>query len=77
MVKTWKLVTRLVKNSRFKGWISLDSFPTKNLNLEMQCLMTETCYAHDPYVILKSKTRTIIIIPTYGYTWFAQWGWVL
>ncbi len=31
MVKTWKLVTRLVKNSRFEGWTSLDSFPTKDV----------------------------------------------
>ena len=31
MVKTWKLVNRLVKNSRLKGLTSLDSFPTKNV----------------------------------------------
>ncbi len=44
-------------------------------SLEMQCLLTETCYVHDPDVILKSKNRTIIIIPTYGYMCFTQLGW--
>ena len=65
MVKTWKFVNRLVKNSRFKGLTSLDSFPTKNVNFEMQCRVTGTCYVDHPYVILKSETRTIIIIPKY------------
>jgi hypothetical protein len=75
MVKTWKLVIRFAKNSRFKGGNSLDSFPTKNIIFEMQCLMTEIFYVHHPDVILKSKT--IKTIPTYGYMCFAQWGWIL
>ncbi len=57
MIKTWKWVTRLVKNSRFKGWTA---FQPKMWILKY--------IVHDPNVILKSKTRTIIIIPTYGFS---------
>ena len=67
MVKTWKLVNRLVKNSRLKGLTSLDSFPTKNVNFEMQYLVTGSCKEYDLYVILKFESRTIIIIPKYGH----------
>ena len=67
LVKTWKLVNRLVKNSRFKGLTSLDSFPTKNVNFEMQYLVTGSCKEYDLYVILKFESRTIIIIPKYGH----------
>ena len=67
MVKTWKLVNRLVKNSRLKGLTSLDSFPTKNVNFEMQYLVTGSCKEYYLCVILKVETRTIIIIPKYGH----------
>ena len=63
MVKTWRLVTQLVKNRRFKGLTSLDSFPTKNVKFEMQCRVTGTCYVDHPYVILINKTGTFKIIP--------------
>jgi hypothetical protein len=41
------------------------AFPPENVNFEMQCIVPETGYVHDPDVILNSKTRTNN--PTYGY----------
>ncbi len=71
MVTTWRLDTRLVKNSYFKGLTSLDSFLTKNVNFEMECRVSGTCYVDDPYVILKSKTGTIKIIRKCGHMSFS------